>query len=49
MELFDLINIDVVTELLKFSSLAMVLGIMTILCIELISYGVMKALSWLRL
>lgn len=45
----ELLNPDLVKNLLEYGSMALVFGFITIVPIELIIYGVMKAISWFRL
>ena len=45
----DLLNPDLVVTLMKYGAMALVFGFITIAPIELIIYGVVKALSWFRL
>lgn len=45
----ELLNPDLVVTFMKYGSMALVFGFITIVPIELIIYGVVKALSWFRL
>lgn len=45
----ELLNPDLVKNLLEYAAMALVFGFITIVPIELIIYGVMKAISWFRL
>lgn len=45
----ELLNPDLVKNLLEYGVMALVFGFITIVPIELIIYGVMKAISWFRL
>ena len=45
----ELLNPDLVKNLLEYGAMAFVFGFITIVPIELIIYGVMKAISWFRL
>lgn len=45
----ELIQVDVLKSLLSYGSFAMVLGMLLIIPLELIVYGVVKALGFFRL
>ena len=47
--IMELLNPDLVKNLLEYGAMALVFGFITIVPIELIIYGVVKALSWFRL
>lgn len=44
-----LLDIDMIVDLLQYGSLALLLGVLVITPIELIIYGVMKAVAFFRL
>lgn len=45
----ELLDIDVIVDLLQYGSLTLLLGVLVITPIELILYGVMKAVAFFRL
>lgn len=45
----DLLNPDLVVILMKYGAMALVFGFITIVPMEIIVYGVMKAISWFKL
>lgn len=45
----DLLDVGLVKDLLQYGSLAMVFGMITIMPLELIVYGVVKAFHFFRL
>lgn len=45
----ELLNPDLVKNLLEYGGMAIIFGFITIVPIEIIVYGVMKAISWFRL
>lgn len=47
--IMELLNPDLVVTFMKYGAMALVFGFITIVPIELIIYGVVKALSWFRL
>ena len=44
----ELLNPNLVVTFMKYGAMALVFGFITIVPIELIIYGVMKAISWFR-
>lgn len=45
----DYLNPNLVKDLLEYGAMAIVFGFITIVPMEIIVYGVMKAISWFRL
>lgn len=45
----DLLTPDLVVILMKYGAMALVFGFITIVPMEIIVYGVMKAISWFKL
>lgn len=45
----ELLDIEVIKVLLQYGSLSLVFGMITIMPLELLIYGVMKAFSFFRL
>lgn len=47
--IMELLNPDLVKNLLEYGGMAIIFGFITIVPIEIIVYGVMKAISWFKL
>ena len=45
----ELIQTDVIMELVEYGGMALVIGAVTIITVELLAYGIVKALGFLRL